>query len=413
MLLTYLGNWRGHRKSVTIRREMNMRRVVVSLGVATLWAASAWAQQTAAAPQTARQALIEMFFSKTPGTLVKHLPMATRTAMEKAGELATLQQYSVLASQLQTQGQNVKTFETGSVLLATEDPKNDQKFEVTVENDALRGDQDDIELSFQVYKNGQAERTPFMPQMTFSMKQEAQVWTLNEISVTIHLPLADPDFLKAITEKMKPQSGATGTFTPRTDISVQAAGSDAMVVSAMRTILTAEVTYASSYPAVGYTCSLSTLDGFGGGERNEHQAMLINSGLASGKRYGFVFTVSGSGGGDSVVERRESGNVSGGRGAGSVGTSDVPPPLRGRDAPSTSSGQALATAGKMTIATMAALLLADGRSQFGDDFLRSLDGRGVLVHVERDRSHAGVAAAAVALADAGQVYFGFLRSPGI
>lgn len=237
-----------------------------------------------------------MFFSKTPGTLVKHLPMATRTAMEKAGELATLQQYSVLVSQLQTQGQNVKTFETGSVLLATEDPKNDQKFEVTVENDALRGDQDDIELSFQVYKNGQAERTPFMPQMTFSMKQEAQVWTLNEISVTIHLPLADPDFLKAITEKMKPQSGATGTFTPRTDISVQAAGSDAMVVSAMRTILTAEVTYASSYPAVGFTCSLSTLDGFGGGERNEHQAMLINSGLASGKRYGFVFTLSGCGG---------------------------------------------------------------------------------------------------------------------
>jgi hypothetical protein len=237
-----------------------------------------------------------MFFSKTPGTFVKHLPMAARTAMEKAGELATLQQYSVLASQLQTQGQNVKTFETGSVLLATEDPKNDQKFEVTVENDALRGDQDDIELSFQVYKNGQAERTPFMPQMTFSMKQEAQVWTLNEISVTIHLPLADPDFLKAITEKMKPQSGATGTFTPRTDISVQAAGSDAMVVSAMRTILTAEVTYASSYLAVGYTCSLSTLDGFGGGERNEHQAMLINSGLASGKRYGFVFTLSGCGG---------------------------------------------------------------------------------------------------------------------
>ncbi|HXX01442.1 MAG TPA: hypothetical protein VEJ00_09535, partial [Candidatus Acidoferrales bacterium] len=25
---------------------------------------------------------------------------------------------------------------------------------------------------------------------------------------------------------------------------------------------------------------------------NEHQAMLINSGLASGKRYGFVFTLS-------------------------------------------------------------------------------------------------------------------------
>jgi len=37
------------------------------------------------APQTARQALLEMFFSKTPGTFEKHLPQATRTALPKAG----------------------------------------------------------------------------------------------------------------------------------------------------------------------------------------------------------------------------------------------------------------------------------------------------------------------------------------
>ncbi len=77
---------------------------------------------------------------------------------------------------------------------------------------------------------------------------------------------------------------------------MQAGGSDAMVIAAMRTILTAEVTYATSYPAIGYSCTLSDLDGFGGGTPNEHQAMLINSGLASGKRYGYVFTLSGCGG---------------------------------------------------------------------------------------------------------------------
>ena len=132
-----------------------------------------------------------------------------------------------------------------------------------------------------------------MPHMTVSMKREAQVWTLNEISVTIHVPLADPDFLKAFTEKMKPQAGASETFPTRNDTTVQAAGSDTSVVAAMRTILTAEVIYATSYPTVGYTCSLSSLDGFGGGEPNEHQAMLINSGLAGGKRYGFVFGLSG------------------------------------------------------------------------------------------------------------------------
>jgi hypothetical protein len=257
------------------------------------------AQQNAA-PQTARQALLEMFFSKTSGTFVKHLPAVTVAALEKSGAMASLQQYSVMMSQFQAQGQTMQTFETGSVLLTGEDPKTGAKLEVTVENDALRGDQDDLELSFQTYKDGQAQRTPFMPRITFSMKQEAQIWKLNEISVTIRLPLADPDLLKAITEKMKPQvssTGTTGTLTPQPQTTTTPSGSDATVLTAMRTILTAETTYAVTYPRVGYTCTLSDLDGFGGGEPNEHQAMLINSGLASGKRYGFVFMLSGCGGG--------------------------------------------------------------------------------------------------------------------
>ena len=278
-----------------------MRRPALSLAVTMLCSAALLSQQTGT-PQTARQALLEMFFSKTPGTFVKHLPVTTRTALDKSGVLASLQQYSLMMGQMQTQGQSLQTFEAGSVLLSTEDPKTGQKTEITVENDALRGEQDDIELSFNIYKNGQAQRTPFMPQLTFSMKQEAQVWKLNEISITIHVPLADPDFLKALTEKMTPtptstaasQTSVSGTFVPRPEISVQpgGTGSDAAVVAAMRTILIAQVTYANRYPNVGYTCTLSNLDGFGSGEPNEHQAMLINSGLASGKRYGYVFTLS-------------------------------------------------------------------------------------------------------------------------
>ena len=271
-----------------------MRRVVWVLAVTAIWSVTSSAQE-ASTPQTARQALLEMFFSKTPGTFVKHLPGVTHAALEKS-PLANLQQYSLLASQLQTQGTNFQTFETGSVLLSGEDPKTGQKLEVTVENDALRGDQDDIELSFQTYKNGEAQRAPFMPRMTFTMKQEARVWKLNEISVTVHLALADPDLLKALTENMKARESANASVTPHTQIATSTAGSDAQVLAAMRTILTAEITYATSYPRVGFTCTLSDLDGFGGGEPNEHQAMLINSGLASGKRFGFVFTLSGCGG---------------------------------------------------------------------------------------------------------------------
>ncbi len=252
-----------------------------------------FAQESTTA-QTARQALLEMFFSKTPGTFAKHLPAATIAALEKSGALAGLQQYSMLAGQLQTQ-QKFETYATGSILLAGEDPKSGQKMEVKVENDALRGDDDDIELSFQTYKNGEAQRTPFMPRMTFCMKQEGHIWKLNEISVTVHLPLADPDLLKAFTDGMKARQAAAASFTPSSQTSVSSAGSDAQILAAMRTIVTAENTYASTYPRVGFTCTLSDLDGFGGGEPNEHQAMLINSGLAGGRRYGYVFSLSGCG----------------------------------------------------------------------------------------------------------------------
>ncbi len=269
-----------------------MLRRVISLIVVIVCAAGSWAEQSEAASQTARQALLEMFFSKTPGTFVKHLPIATHTALENSGALARLQQYSLMANQLQTHGQNFQTFEAGPVMLSGEDPKTEQRFEITVENDALHGDHDDIELMFHVYKSGQEQRAPFMPQMTFSMKQEAQVWKLNEISVTLHLPLADPDLLKAITANMAQQGGSHSPMVLGGESPAPSSGGDAVIVAAMRTILTAEATYASRYPAVGYTCTLSNLDGFGGGEPSEHQAMLMNSGLASGKRYGFVFTVS-------------------------------------------------------------------------------------------------------------------------
>jgi hypothetical protein len=278
--------------------EAIMRKITHFLAAVVLCVISALGQQSRAAPQeaaaqTPRQALMEMFFNKTPGTFIKHLPAATRAAMEKSGALTMLQQYSHMASQVSTEGNKVQTFETGEVMVSGQNPKTGQKYEVTVIKDVARGDEDDIELSFRTYKDGQPQRSPFMPQMVFMMKKEAQIWTLNELSFTIHVPLADPDFLKAITEKMQqPQAVTRTSFTPQGETSVSLAGGDPMVIAAMRSILKAENTYAATYSTVGFTCTLSNLDGFGGGEPNEHQAMLINSSLAAGKRYGFVFKLS-------------------------------------------------------------------------------------------------------------------------
>lgn len=245
------------------------------------------------APQTARQALMEMFFSKTPGTLLKHLPDATLSVLEKSGGLKTLQQYSALAGQLHPSGSQLETFEAGQILLSAADPKTGHRVEMIVEQDSLRGEEDDIELSFRTYKDKQIQRTPFMPRITFAMKLEAGVWKVNEIRIAVRVPLADPDFLKAITDGIKAQAASLAVPHSAIASSTTTLGPDSSTVAAMRTIISAETIYSNTYTAVGYTCTLSDLDGFGGGDANEHQAMLIASDLAGGKRYGYVFALSG------------------------------------------------------------------------------------------------------------------------
>ena len=275
-----------------------MMRKFATLLIFSLAACSLGAAQVSqtSTPQTARQALMEMFSTNGSGTFVKHLPAATLSALENAGALKALQQYSMLASQFHKTGNQLETFETGPVLLANDDPKTGQRVEVIVDSDSVQGDSDNIELSFRTYKDKQLQRTPFMPRITFCMKMESGVWKLNEILFSVRVPLADPDFLKNITDGIKSRTAAMTQTQLQGSPSTITFGGDSTVVASMRSILTAEKTYKSTYTSVGYTCTLSDLDGFGGGEPNEHQAMLIASGLASGKKQGYLFTLSGCGG---------------------------------------------------------------------------------------------------------------------
>jgi len=275
-----------------------LKKLASIMVLVSLAAAGAWAQPAGDSParQTARQALIEMLFSKTSGTLIKHLPAATLSALVDSGALANLQQYSTLISQVQTKGKSFETFDTGSLLLVAEDVQSGQKFEIKVDKDSQRGDQDDIDVSFLTYKDNKPQQTPFLPRMTFGMKMELGVWKLNEIQVTVRVPLADPDFLKGMTQAIKARSGVAAAVPSLNQVSMSGFGSDASLLAAMQSILKAENTYSGTYRATGYTCTLSDLDGFGGGTPNEHQAMLIPSGLAGGRKYGYVFTLSGCSG---------------------------------------------------------------------------------------------------------------------
>ena len=255
------------------------------------------------APQTARQALLEMFFSKTPGTFEKHLPQATRVALRKAGTTpgaSMLSSFSLLTSQLTASGQQLQTFEAGPTLLMIENPQAHTKFEITVESDDLRGDEDEIALAFRGSKDGETQTAGAKFGLTFTMKQETGSWRLNQVSVTLGVSLADPEFLKALTTKLKsatsagisgaPVGGSTTLIAPN----AMTAANESAAVAGLRTINTAEITYAATFPGHGFTCTLSDLGGMGaGGGATEHQAMLIDPRLASGRKNGYIFALSG------------------------------------------------------------------------------------------------------------------------
>ncbi len=257
-------------------------------------------------PQTARQALIEMFFSKAAGSFEKHLPEATVTAMHQAAPGSTVSMiagFSALSTQMQSHGQ-FQSFEAGPILFTAEDPQAKSKLEVLVVRDDLRGEADEIEVSFKAYKDGESQTGGIIPRLIFAMQQEKGIWRLHDITLSVGVSLTDPTFLKALTTPIKPTitttSSSSGPLSSSTPLSSNAPASfgafsgnnEASATAGIRAINTAEVTYAAMYPAHGFACSLADLGGMGGGgSPDEHHAMLLDPRLSNGRKNGYVFQI--------------------------------------------------------------------------------------------------------------------------
>ncbi len=117
--------------------------------------------------QTARQALIEMFFGQAPNHLEKHLPDITRKTfqrMDSGNGQSFLSEFSMLAAQAKSAGAALQIFDTGPTLLSAADPRDEaEKVEITVERDDLVGEEDQIELGLHITRNTKEETLPFIP----------------------------------------------------------------------------------------------------------------------------------------------------------------------------------------------------------------------------------------------------------
>jgi TonB family protein len=231
--------------------------------------------QTSPSPQTARQALIEMFFGSAANHLEKHLPDATRRSFQKldSGDgRSFLSEFSMLASQAKAGGAKLETFDTGPTLLTVEEQQQGRdRVEITVERDDLVGDEDQIEVALHMTRAGKEQTLPFVPHLIFVMKTESEIWRLNEISVTVRVPLADPDFLKNIEDRQRGQH-------------------EQMTIWSLRMVTTSEKAYNAARGS--YACTLSAL-GTADKSGPENHPFLFDRELVTGKKGGYIYAITG------------------------------------------------------------------------------------------------------------------------
>ena len=249
------------------------------------------------APQSPRQALLEMLKATSPEQVDKHTPEVLLQEMAKLPPDARQRQHQsmMMLSLFMAMSPNmVQTYETGPIFAVIHDQNKYSRVELTMERDDLTGDTDVMELGFRMYKGDKLEELPFDPRLLIDMKLEKNVWKLSRIGGSASIQLDDPKvaalIAKSILEQMaKVPSGAQqpGMASPRTTFEVN-------VVSSLRTLNTAEVSYAATYPKNGYTCRLADLGGsLSGKSADEHGAQLINPALEGGTRYGYKMELSG------------------------------------------------------------------------------------------------------------------------
>src|SRR6476661_7725377 len=243
-------------------------------------------QSQAPPPQTPRQALIEMISGGQEGAM-KHLTVEMQKSLQADGKNNAASQLAPF-EQMRAASSDFQVFETGQVLLSTNDPKTNEKFEVHVDSDDLSGDTDNMDISFHQFRDGVEQDIPYatmLSRFSIGMKRQANIWRLNDISINIKVPLGDPKLLEKFGSGM-----GTGMFGAKVG-GVSASGKpdkprDMAPREAVQMLGMTESMFARMHPEIGFTCTLSDLA--------KPNMLNLDPRIFSGEPYhGYKFSLSG------------------------------------------------------------------------------------------------------------------------
>jgi hypothetical protein len=245
-------------------------------------------------PQTARQALIEII-SGDQKALQKHLTLEVQQELSKPGGKTAAAELASLSGIARQAGSDVKSFDTGDLLLAISDPKKSEKVEVVVESDDLAGDLDTLQLSLHVYRDGNEEDDEIMafsPRLSVEMKKQENVWRLNNLTVSVNVAVGSPKlFQKLAPQKATGVGVVAGSAGDHSDFRAEeTCCTDPQMM--LQLLAAAELNYAREHPQTGFTCSASEL-----ADPNHSAGQLLNQpffkGFAGGTANGFRFAIAG------------------------------------------------------------------------------------------------------------------------
>src|SRR5437660_6425618 len=166
---------------------MAQARINALLGmVCVLWIQSSGQQPRML--QTPREAVIEMMTGGDEG-LRKHLTLEVQQKLNSPTANPGIA--GLLGMATVARGPNVRTFESGPVLLSINNPQQNERLEVRVDNDYLHGNADEIELSFHSFREGKEEDLPIGFHIILGLVQQEAIWRLNAISLNARIPVGD------------------------------------------------------------------------------------------------------------------------------------------------------------------------------------------------------------------------------
>ncbi len=246
--------------------------------------------------QSPRQALIEMF-SGGEAPFKKHL------TQEMQGKLQNLMKGSVdnapspllaLTGATSAGANRFQSFDIGPILFAFNNPDDHERYEVEIDSDEQRGEEDTMALSLHLVRNGVEREIPVGLKIFARLKRQAGVWRLTTVNLNASLPVGDPRILeKSWWGPTLAAAGGVADEPPAASAVVIDERPKMNPLRAVRMIGMAENLYAQMHPGAGYTCNLSNLINIGKGMDEEGLYKFMDAEFAGGLYNGYRFTITG------------------------------------------------------------------------------------------------------------------------